>query len=83
MTNEMPYSAAYYEKNREMIRGKAKMKYDSEKRKERYATQRDEILRKMKTDRSMCPLCNLMYSRKYLPKHVINRHNVPVESVLV
>ena len=45
----------------------------NEKRREKYASSREKILKKQKEDREMCPICNLSFRRLYLPKHM-QRH---------
>jgi hypothetical protein len=69
----------YIEANRELINEKRRKRYSTEKRKEDYMQNREEILKKCKEDRTNCPLCGLDYRRLYIPQHVVTRHKISKE----
>lgn len=72
----MAYTKKYLEANRECINEKRRSKYSSEIRKQEYAENREEILRKGKEDRALCPLCKLDFRRLYIRKHIMTRHKL-------
>jgi hypothetical protein len=70
----MAYTQKYLENNRKTINEKRRAKYSSEARKEEYITKREEILKRGKEDRALCPMCGLDFRRLYIPKHIATRH---------
>ena len=65
----------YIEANRESINEKRRIRYDSETRKADYHENREEILKKCREDRALCPLCGLDFRRLYIKRHIETRHN--------
>lgn len=70
----MAYTQKYLDANREKINERRREKYSSKARKSDYADKREEILKKGKEDRAICPLCNLDFRRLYIKKHIRTRH---------
>lgn len=70
----MGSSPEYIEANRETINLKRRQKYNTEIRKAEYQEKREEILKKGKEDRAICPLCRLDFRRLYIKKHIVTRH---------
>lgn len=70
----MGYTTTYFEHNREIINEKRRAKYDPIQRRNAYNEKRTEILKSLKENKRMCPLCNIMYHGRYLKTHIVKRH---------
>ena len=69
----MGYSAAYMEKNRDVINAKRRATYCNAKRKARYLETRDELLARLRCDKQLCPICQISFNRQYIAKHTCRR----------
>ena len=78
----MAHTKKYVEANRDKINETRRDKYSSEQRKAEYQLKREEILRKGKEERAICPLCGLDFRRLYIPKHVVTRHKMSRNNIL-
>ena len=56
--------ASWYARNREVV---------LTQKRARYLANRDIILENLRSEKAQCPHCNLMYTARYLPKHVESR----------
>ena len=75
-------TAAWYENNRDDVLRRRREQYREnrellcEKRRERYQANRETILEKLRSQKTECPHCHLMYTSWYLEKHLETRHKI-------
>lgn len=74
----MSYQRKYFEANRDKINERRRANYNSEKRIEEYTLNKEEILRKGREDRALCPFCKLDFRRPYIRRHIVTRHKIEV-----
>ena len=72
----MPNSRAYLECNREHINELKRLNYNSDARKKAYAAKRDTILKDLRENKIMCPICKIGYHRYHIRKHLVGRHKL-------
>ena len=46
------------------------------RKKARYQIEKESRLAASKADVKLCPICNITYKRKYLARHMMNRHQL-------
>jgi hypothetical protein len=76
----MPNSREYLERNREHINELKRLKYSSDARKMAYAANRETILKDLRQNKVMCPICTLDFHRYYIRKHLVGRHKLEAEN---
>ena len=75
-------TAAWYELHREEVLKRRRERYQDnrdtirQQRRERYQANRETILEQLRTQKTECPHCHLMYTSWYLKKHLETRHKI-------
>ena len=83
------YDRTYRERHPEKVREQrlaCYLKYHQEnleKKRIRYAANKEKISAQNKADVKICPICHINYKRRYLPTHLLNRHNVTPDDPVV
>ena len=72
----MPNSREWQLANAEKTRQQQRARYSSSVRQSKYMANREEILMKSRTNKVLCPQCNILYHRPYIMKHLVGRHKL-------